>query len=81
MTTTNPSPYNLPAVPLSVCNDQHCLLTGLKIEHTLDGIRCGRCSGMFQLEAIHKLSSGSGSGSGSGCDSSGLTTLSPTGTD
>lgn len=38
-----------------MCNEQHCLLTGRSIDSPLESIRCGRCSGVFHLDALYEL--------------------------
>ena len=46
---------HLPIPKLTRCSEQHCLLTNRRIESPLHSMRCGRCSGVFHLDALYEL--------------------------
>ena len=45
-----------PGSELSTFNDRHCLLSGRFIEQPHQSIRCGRCCGVFHLDALFEIS-------------------------
>jgi hypothetical protein len=45
-----------PGSALSTFNDRHCLLSGRLIEQPHQSIRCGRCCGVFHLDALFEIS-------------------------
>ena len=45
-----------PGSELSTFNDRHCLLSGRFIEQPNQSIRCGRCCGVFHLDALFEIS-------------------------
>lgn len=46
-----------PGSELSTFDDRHCLLSGRFIEQPHQSIRCGRCCGIFHLDALFEISS------------------------
>ena len=44
-----------PGSELSSFNDRHCLLSGRLIEQPHHSIRCGRCCGIFHLDALFEI--------------------------
>ena len=46
-----------PGSELPTFNDRHCLLSGRFIEQPHQSIRCGRCCGIFHLDALFEIAS------------------------
>ena len=51
--------WALQPTPLESCDDSHCMLTGVQIEHdnnALTSIKCGRCLAVFSLQQLEGAS-------------------------